>query len=79
MSLKGDWERQRVQRLDEFVERREKVAQKIEKDRSGRFIMSNELAKDLKEFVNNIHETALEEKKQRQAEVADRKEYVWGS
>ena len=79
MGLKGDWERQRVQRLDEFVERREKVAQKIEKDRSGRFIMSNELAKDLKEFVNNIHETALEGKKQRQAEVADRKEYVWGS
>ena len=79
MGLKGDWERQRVQRLDEFVERREKVAQKIEKDRSGRFIMSNELAKDLKEFVNNIHETALKDKKQRQAEVADRKEYVWGS
>ena len=79
MGLKGDWERQRVQRLDEFVERREKVAQKIEKDRSGRFIMSNELAKDLKEFVKNIHETALKDKKQRQAEVADRKEYVWGS
>ena len=79
MGLKGDWERQRVQRLDEFVERREKVAQKIEKDRSGRFIMSNELAKDLKEFVNNIHETALKDKKQRQDEVADRKEYVWGS
>ena len=79
MSLKGDWERQRVQRLDEFVERREKVAQKIEKDRSGRFIMSNELAKNLKEFANNIHETALEGKKRRQAENDLRKEYVWGS
>ena len=79
MGLKGDWERQRVQRLDEFVERREKVAQKIEKDRSGRFIMSNELAKNLKEFANNIHETALEGKKRRQAENDLRKEYVWGS
>ena len=79
MSLKGDWERQRVQRLDEIVERGKNVAKEIEKDRSGRFIMSNELAKDLKEFVNNIHETALKDKKQRQAEVADRKEYVWGS
>ena len=79
MVLKGDWERQRVQRLDEIVEGREKVAQKIGKDRSGRLIMSNELAKNLKEFANNLHETALEGKKQRQAEVADRKEYVWGS
>ncbi len=79
MSLRGDWERQRVQRLDEIVERGKNVAKEIEKDRSGRFIMSNELAKDLKEFVNNIHKTALEGKKQRQAEVADRKEYVWGS
>jgi replicative DNA helicase len=79
MGLKGEWERQRVQRLDEIVERKEKVAQKIEKDRSGRLIMSNELAKNLKEFANNLHETGLEDKKQRQAEIADRKEYVWGS
>ena len=79
MGLKGDWERLRAQRLDEIVKRGKNVAEEIEKERSGRFIMSNELAKDLKEFVNNIHETALEEKKQRQAEVADRKEYVWGS
>ena len=79
MVLKGDWERLRAQRLDEIVKRGKNVAEEIEKDRSGRFIMSNELAKDLKEFVNNIHETALEDKKQRQAEVADRKEYVWGS
>ena len=79
MSLKGDWEQLQVQRLDEIVERRKNVAKEIEKDRSGRFIMSNELAKNLKEFANNIHETALEGKKQRQAEVADRKEYVWGS
>ena len=79
MGLKGDWERQRVQRLDEIVEGREKVAQKIGKDRSGRLIMSNELAKNLKEFANNIHETALEGKKRRQAENDLRKEYVWGS
>ena len=79
MVLKGDWDRLRAQRLDEIVKRGKNVAEEIEKDRSGRFIMSNELAKDLKEFVNNIHETALEDKKQRQAEVADRKEYVWGS
>jgi len=79
MSLKGDWEQLQVQRLDEIVERRKNVAKEIEKDRSLRFIMSNKLAKNLKEFVNNIHETALEGKKQRQAEVADRKEYVWGS
>ena len=44
MSLKGDWERQRVQRLDEIVERGKNVAKEIEKDRSGRFIMSKELA-----------------------------------
>jgi hypothetical protein len=79
MVLKDDWERLRAQRLDEIVKRGKNVAEEIEKDRSGRFIMSNELAKDLKEFVNNIHETALKGKKQRQAEVADRKEYVWGS
>ncbi len=79
MVLKGDWDRLRAQRLDEIVKRGKNVAEEIGKDRSGRFIMSNELAKDLKEFVNNIHETALEDKKQRQAEVADRKEYVWGS
>ena len=79
MVLKGDWERLRAQRLDEIVKRGKNVAEEIGKDRSGRFIMSNELAKDLKEFVNNIHETALKDKKQRQAEVADRKEYVWGS
>ena len=79
MVLKGDWDRLRAQRLDEIVNLGKNVAEEIGKDRSGRFIMSNELAKDLKEFVNNIHETALEDKKQRQAEVADRKEYVWGS
>ena len=79
MGLKGDWDRLRAQRLDEIVNLGKNVAEEIGKDRSGRFIMSNELAKDLKEFVNNIHETALEDKKQRQAEVADRKEYVWGS
>ena len=79
MGLKGDWDRLRAQRLDEIVKRGKNVAEEIGKDRSGRFIMSNELAKDLKEFVNNIHETALKDKKQRQAEVADRKEYVWGS
>ena len=79
MVLKGDWEQLQVQRLDEIVERRKNVAKEIEKDRSLRFIMSNKLAKNLKEFVSNIHETALEGKKQRQAEVADRKEYVWGS
>ena len=79
MVLKGDWDRLRAQRLDEIVKLGKNVAEEIGKDRSGRFIMSNELAKDLKEFVNNIHETALEDKKQRQAEVADRKEYVWGS
>ena len=79
MVLKDDWERLRAQRLDEIVKRGKNVAEEIEKDRSGSFIMSNELAKDLKEFVNNIHKTALEGKKQRQAEVADRKEYVWGS
>ena len=79
MVLKGDWDRLRAQRLDEIVKRGKNVAEEIGKDRSGRFIMSNELAKDLKEFVNNIHETALKDKKQRQAEVADRKEYVWGS
>jgi len=79
MVLKGDWDRLRPQRLDEIVNLGKNVAEEIGKDRSGRFIMSNELAKDLKEFVNNIHETALKDKKQRQAEVADRKEYVWGS
>ena len=79
MGLKGDWDRLRAQRLDEIVKLGKNVAEEIGKDRSGRLIMSNELAKDLKEFVNNIHETALKDKKQRQAEVADRKEYVWGS
>ena len=79
MVLKGDWERLRAQRLDEIVKRGKNVAEEIEKDRSGRFIMSNELAKNLKEFANNIHETALEGKKRRQAENDLRKEYVWGS
>ena len=79
MGLKGDWEQLQVQRLDEIVERRKNVAKEIEKDRSLRFIMSNKLAKNLEEFANNLQETGLEDKKQRQAEVADRKEYVWGS
>ena len=79
MVLKGDWERLREQRLDEIVKRRKNVAKEIEKDRSGRLIMSNKLAKNLEEFANNLQETGLEDKKQRQAEVADRKEYVWGS
>ena len=79
MVLKDDWERLRAQRLDEIVKRGKNVAKEIEKDRSLRFIMSNKLAKNLKEFVNNIHETALEGKKRRQAENDLRKEYVWGS
>ena len=79
MVLKGDWDRLRAQRLDEIVNLGKNVAEEIGKDRSGRFIMSNELAKNLKEFANNLHETGLEDKKQRQAEIADRKEYIWGS
>ena len=104
MGLKGRWEQERLQRFDEIAERKQKVAQKIEQNRSERSIMSKELTKNLREFKNNLnqeisqkmadlreediqrqnlvkqmHQTALEDKKQRQNEIAKRKEYVWGS
>jgi len=72
MGLKGIWEQERLQRFDEIAERKQKVAQKIEQNRSERSIMSKELTKDLQEFGINLHKTGLENKKQRQTENSER-------
>lgn len=104
MGLKGIWEQERLQRLDEIAQRKQKDAQRKEQNRSEQSIMSDQLTKDLQEFKNNLeqeisqtmadfreediqrqnlvkqmHQTALEQKKKRQNEIAKRKEYVWGS
>ena len=74
MGLKGIWEQERLQRFDEIAERKQKVAQKIEQNRSERSIMSKELTKDLQEFGINLHKTGLENKKQRQTENSERRQ-----
>ncbi|MCL2932038.1 MAG: hypothetical protein MGG11_07080 [Trichodesmium sp. MAG_R03] len=74
MGLKGIWEQERLQRLDEIAERQQKVSQKIGENRSERSKMSKKLTKELQEFGSNLHKTGLENKKQRQTENSERRQ-----
>ncbi|MGD1804209.1 hypothetical protein ACP6PL_02035 [Dapis sp. BLCC M126] len=78
MSLKDRWEKERSQRLNEIAERKLEVAQHRQQTQAELRAIRQEFEREtevlhtmLQEFVTNLHETGLKEKRQRQRENAE--------